>query len=151
MKSFKTYLSEIYRITPKRRAILDRLDQDAIEDLRIMTQQQDKKLKDHYTGNENTSEQDPNNLHDILFNNSTTLNALSKLARMRRIDAIRQQGIHPDKRKSGFLFFGKDGPEATKEKPTDKFLKKVSKNERGREKEFKRMGTPPVFGELENG
>ena len=46
MKSFKTYLSEIYRITPKRRAILDRLDQDAIEDLRIMTQQQDKKLKD---------------------------------------------------------------------------------------------------------
>lgn len=149
MKSFRKYLSELYRITPKRRELLGQLERDATHDIHTMTQQQDKTLSGYYTGDEDVVsdvvEKDPHFLHNTLFNNPVTYNALSKLARLRRIEAIKQQGIPSDKRQIGFSYFSKSGPRETAGRPTDKFLKKVSKNERVREKEFRSMGTPPVF------
>lgn len=146
MKSFRKYLSEVYRITPKRRELLGQLEQDAAGDLHTMTQQQDKTLSGYYTGDEDVVsdvvEKDPHFLHNTLFNNPVTYNALSKLARLRRIEAIKQQGIPSDKRQKGFQYFSKSGARQTSAKPTDKFLKNISKTERRREQEFRMMGTP---------
>jgi len=144
MKSFRYYLSELYRITPKRREILGRLEQDAADDLHTMVKQQDKTLSNYYGEDDNSDmkEQDPHFLHNTLFNNPTVYNAMSKMARLRRILAIKQQGIQPDKRQSGFPYFSKSGAKQTSGKPNNKFLKNISKMERRREKEFRIMGTP---------
>jgi hypothetical protein len=142
MKSFTKYLLEIYRITPKRRDLLNNLESDAVDDLRVITQQKDKALNNFYNSDD-IDERDENELHNILFNSSTTYNALSKLARLRRIEAIKQQGLPIDRRKDNYKFFGSKGPQKKSDKPSSSFLKKISKNERIREKHFRAMGTPP--------